>query len=383
MVKYDVGVDIGGTFSDIVCVAREGGAIITAKVPSTPPAFITGVLNALRKAGVAPGELQFFIHGSTIATNAIIERKGARTGLITTEGFRDVLEAARAERPDMYDMRWDPSPALVSRPNRLGVAERVDYEGTVLRPLDEEQVRAIAEIFRKRGIEAVAICFLNAFMNPVNEQRAKAALRAALPDAYVCVSAEVFPEMREFERTSTTVVNAYLGPIIDRYLEDLQGHVKAWGYDGDVMIVHSGGGMMSGDAARALPARTCNSGPAAGVIGGAYIGSLAGFDNVITFDMGGTSADLSLIFEKQPLTQPGSKVEFNIPVQFPCTDLVSIGAGGGSIAWIDAAGTLRSGPKSAGSRPGPACYGGGGNRAHDDRRQRRAGPHRPPELPRR
>ena len=360
MRRYVVGVDIGGTFSDIVCLPHDGGDIITAKVPSTPPAFIDGVLNALKKAKVNPKDVQFFIHGSTIATNAIIERKGARTGLITTDGFRDVLEAARAERPDMYDLRWDPTPPLVSRPNRLGVRERVDYEGTLLEPLDEAGVRRAAELFEKRGIEAVAICFLNAFINPLNEQGAKDIVRTILPEAYVCTSSEVFPEIREFERTSTTVVNAYLGPILDRYLKELTAHVKQWGYDGDVMIVHSGGGMMSCDSARALPARTCNSGPAGGVIGGAYVGALAGFQNVITFDMGGTSADLSLVYRGQPLTQPGSKVEFTVPVRFPCIDLVSIGAGGGSIAWVDTAGTLRNGPHSAGASPGPACYDKGG-----------------------
>ncbi len=357
---YDIGVDIGGTFSDIVCIPEDGGEIVVAKVPSTPPAFIDGVLNVLKKVNVDPRGLKHFLHGSTIATNAIIERKGARTGLITTEGFRDVLEAARAERPDMYDLRWDPPAPLVPRPNRLGVRERVDYEGAVLEGLDEAGVRRAAELFERRGIEAVAICFLNAFMNPVHEQRAMAIVRTILPEAYLCTSSEVFPEMREFERTSTTVVNAYLGPIVDHYLRDLQAHIKAWGYDGEVMIVHSGGGMMSTDSARALPARTCNSGPAAGVIGGAYIGALAGFPNVITFDMGGTSADLSLIYRGEPLMQPGSKVEFTIPVRFPCIDLVSIGAGGGSIAWVDRAGTLRNGPQSAGASPGPACYNRGG-----------------------
>jgi N-methylhydantoinase A len=360
MSRYDIGVDIGGTFSDIVCIPEEGGEIVVAKVLSTPPAFIHGVLSALKKANVDPRGLKHFLHGSTIATNAIIERKGARTGLITTEGFRDVLEAARAERPDMYDLRWDPPAPLVPRPNRLGVRERVDYEGAVLEPLDEAAVRRAAELFEKRRIEAVAICFLNAFVNPIHEQRAKAIVRTILPEAYVCTSSEVFPEIREFERSSTTVVNAYLGPIVDHYLRDLQAHIKGWGYDGEVTIVHSGGGMMSADSARALPARTCNSGPAAGVIGGAYIGSLAGFPNVITFDMGGTSADLSLVYRGQPLMQPGSKVEFTIPVRFPCIDLVSIGAGGGSIAWVDRAGTLRNGPQSAGATPGPACYGKGG-----------------------
>ncbi|MEE8109536.1 MAG: hydantoinase/oxoprolinase family protein, partial [bacterium] len=361
MAKYSVGIDIGGTFTDLVCLNEETGRITNFKVPSTPPTFIEGVLEALGRAIPNPKEVHTLRHGSTIATNVILERKGARTGLVTTEGFRDVLEGARGERPEVFDLNWDPSAPLVPRYNRLTVSERVSYEGKVLTPLGEQELKRIARIFRKRGIESVAICFLNAFMNPRHEKRAKAILSKLLPDAYICTSSDVFPEIREFERTSTTTVNAYLGPILDRYLNELEAETKAWGFDGDVLIIHSGGGVMSTGAARTIPARTCLSGPSSGVIGGAYIGSLAGYENLITLDMGGTSADLSLVWKGRPLYRPGFDVEFTIPIRFPCVDITSIGTGGGSIAWIDGGGALKNGPQSAGAFPGPACYSRGGD----------------------
>ncbi|MFQ5915329.1 MAG: hydantoinase/oxoprolinase family protein [Nitrospinota bacterium] len=361
MVRYSVGIDIGGTFTDLVCLNEQTGEITNFKVPSTPPTFIEGVMEALGKAIANPREVRTFRHGSTIATNAILERKGARTGLVTTEGFRDILEGARGERPEVFDLTWDPAPPLVPRYNRLTVPERISYEGEVLAPLNPEALKRIARIFRKRGIESVAVCFLNSFMNPRHEKRARTLLSELLPDAYICTSSEVFPEMREFERTSTTVVNAYLGPILDRYMNELETRTKAWGFHGDVLMIHSGGGVMSTNLARTIPARTCLSGPSSGVVGGAYVGSLAGYDNLITLDMGGTSADLSLVWRGRPLYRSGFNVEFNIPIRFPCVDITSIGTGGGSIAWIDGGGSLKNGPQSAGAFPGPACYGRGGD----------------------
>jgi len=360
MGKYIVAVDIGGTFSDLVCLDTSSGEIKNVKVPSTPPTFIDGVMHALRKAAISPCDMIVFKHGSTIATNAIIQRRGARTGLTTTKGFRDILEAARADRPELFDLSWDPNPPLVPRRNRLGVTERVDYEGNVVTPLDEEEVRHVARLFKKRGIEAVAVCFLNSFMNPDHERRARDILQEEMPHAYICHSYEIFPEIKEFERTSTTVVNAYLGLILDRYLADLTRELARWGYEGDTLIIHSGGGVMSLDAARQIPARTCQSGPAGGVVGGALIGKIAGFPNIITFDIGGTSTDLALVYQGQPPIESGWKLEWRIPVRFPCIDVHSIGAGGGTIAWIDKGGTLKNGPQSAGACPGPACYGFGG-----------------------
>jgi N-methylhydantoinase A len=354
--KLRVAVDIGGTFTDLVAYDEDTHDLLTVKTPSTPPEFITGVMNALEKAGIRPDEVTTFKHGSTIATNAIIERRGAKTGLVTTKGMRDVLGAGRANRPDLFNSNWDPSPALVQRRNVLTVDERVDYEGEVLTELNEEQVREAARKVKKRGIESVAVASLNSVMAPDHELRTKAILQEELgEDVRVCTSAEILPEIREFERTSTAAANAYLMPVIERYLDRLVQALGDWGYNGDVLVTHSGGGVMSAAAAAQVPARICHSGPAGGVVGGAVVGKSAGTDSVITFDMGGTSADLSLVHEGRPSIASEWRVDWNIPILFPAVDLVAIGAGGGTIAWVDAGGSLRVGPQSAGADPGPAC----------------------------
>jgi N-methylhydantoinase A len=358
--RYIVAVDIGGTFSDLVCLDRETGEIRNAKVPSTPPTFIDGVIDALDKAQVPAAEMAVFKHGSTIATNAIIQRAGAKTALVTTEGFRDVLLAGRADRTDHFDLSSVEAPPLVPRRDILGVRERVDSGGKPVVELDETSLERALELLRKRGIEAVAVVFLNSFMNPEHEQRTLRAIVTALPEVYACCSYDILPELKEFERTSTTVANAYIGPIVDRYLSSLTTRLEAWGFRNQTFIIHSGGGVMSLDAARRLPARTCMSGPAGGAVGAAYIGALAGYPNVIGFDMGGTSCDLAVISEGVPEQHAGWKIEHKIPVQFPAIDVSTIGAGGGTVAWIDKAGALRSGPQSAGARPGPAAYGSGG-----------------------
>ncbi|MBV9800389.1 MAG: hydantoinase/oxoprolinase family protein [Solirubrobacterales bacterium] len=360
MSKHIVAVDIGGTFSDLVCLDTATGEIRNAKVPSTPPTFIDGVINALDKVGIDPLDMLAFKHGSTIATNAIIERRGAKTALVTTEGFRDVLGAGRADRTDHFDLSSVERPPLVPRRDVLGVRERVDYEGAVVAPLDPASMQRAIHLIRRREMEAVAVVFLNSFMNKEHEYRALAAISEALPEVYACCSYDILPELKEFERTSTTAVNAYLGPIVDRYLSSLTERLARWGFRGQTMIIHSGGGVMSLDAARRLPARTCMSGPAGGAVGAAYIGRLAGYSNLISFDMGGTSCDVALISGGEPGTRPGWKIEHKVPVQFPAIDVGTIGAGGGTIAWIDKAGALRSGPQSAGADPGPAAYGSGG-----------------------
>jgi N-methylhydantoinase A len=353
-------VDIGGTFTDLVAYDEETHDVVTVKTPSTPPEFIQGVLDALEKARVAPEEITAFKHGSTIATNAIIERKGAKTGLLTTAGMRDVLGAGRANRPDLFNSNWDPSPVLVPRRNVLTVRERVDYEGVVLSPLEEDDVRAAARRFAKRGISSVAVAFLNSFMNSSHEARAKEILLEELGDgAHVCTSAEILPEIREFERTSTTVANAYLMPVIETYLERLEAALQEWGYEGPILVTHSGGGVITARAARRVPARICHSGPAGGVVGGVLVGQSAGYENTITFDMGGTSADLALAEAAKPSLSSEWRVDWNIPILFPAIDLVAIGAGGGTIAWVDAGGSLRVGPQSAGADPGPAALGRG------------------------
>ena len=351
-----VAVDIGGTFTDLVAYDEDTHELTTVKTPSTPPGFIDGVMSALDKAGIEPGEVTGFKHGSTIATNAIIERRGAETGLVTTKGMRDVLGAGRANRPDLFNSNWDPSPPLVRRRNVLTVDERIDYEGNILRELDENGVRDAARKFRKRGIESVAVAYLNSFMAPDHEKRTKEILLEELGEGVrVCTSAETLPEIREFERTSTAAANAYLMPVIERYLDALVDSLRDWGYDGDVLVTHSGGGVMSAQSASQVPARICHSGPAGGVVGGALVGKSAGLPSVITFDMGGTSADLSLVYEGRPSIASEWRVDWNIPILFPAVDLVAIGAGGGTIAWVDAGGSLRVGPQSAGADPGPAC----------------------------
>jgi N-methylhydantoinase A len=358
--KLRVAVDIGGTFTDLVAYDEESHDLITVKTPSTPPGFIGGVLDAFTRAGIGPDDVTLFKHGSTIATNAIIQRTGAKTGLITTAGMRDVLGAGRANRPDLFNSNWNPSPPLVPRRNVLTVRERVDYQGAVLTDLVEDDVREAARKFNKRGIEAVAVAFLNSFMNGAHEARAKEIILEEMGDAVrVCTSAETLPEVREFERTSTTAANAYLMPVIETYLEQLESALRAWGYAGQILVTHSGGGVITARSAQRVPARICHSGPAGGVVGGLIVGQSAGFENVITFDMGGTSADLSLVEGAKPSLSSEWRVDWNIPILFPAIDLVAIGAGGGTIAWVDAGGSLRVGPDSAGADPGPACLGRG------------------------
>jgi N-methylhydantoinase A len=360
MRRLRVAIDIGGTFTDLVAYDEDSEQLLVAKTPSTPPLFIDGVLTALEKAGIGPGEITYLKHGSTIATNAIIERTGAKAGLLTTRGMRDVLAAGRANRPDLFNSNWDPSPPLIQRRNVLEATERVDYVGSVMTTLEEEDVREAARKFGARGIESVAVSYLNSFMNPEHELRTREILEEELGDGvFVCTSAETLPEIREFERTSTVAANAYLAPVIDRYLDALVTRLRAWGYEGEFAVTHSGGGMMSVQLARSVPARICQSGPAGGVIGGLVVGKASGFDNVITFDMGGTSTDISLVADGKPSIASEWRVDWNIPILFPAVDLVAIGAGGGTIAWIDGGGSLRSGPESAGADPGPACFGKG------------------------
>ncbi|MPZ68566.1 MAG: hydantoinase/oxoprolinase family protein [Actinobacteria bacterium] len=360
MSRYFIGVDIGGTFTDIVAVENDTGEIIVGKVPSSPPTFVEGILDGLDRLPFSLDEVELFVHGSTIGTNAIIERRGAPTALLTTSGFRDVLLCARATRPDVYDLRWRPGPSLAQRRNIFEVDERMDYLGRVVTELRAEDVRTAARKIKARGIEAVAICFLNSFVNADHEQLARDILREECPDIHISISYEVFPEIREFERTSTAVVNAYIAPVTENYLTRLSAGLTERGMQSDLLIVHSGGGIMSEDMTRKIPARTCYSGPAGGVMGGAYVGSLAGLANVITMDMGGTSCDVALVADGEPLIKPGLHIEHNIPVSFPSIDMQTIGAGGGSIAWIDPGGILKSGPASAGAVPGPACYSRGG-----------------------
>jgi N-methylhydantoinase A len=350
-----LGVDVGGTFTDLV--ALVDGELRTAKVPSTPKDQARGVVHAIEVAALAPGAAASFTHGSTVATNALLERRGARTALVTTEGFRDVLEIGRQNRPALYDLTRDRPPALVPRELRFTVRERMGPDG-VLVPLDQGSLRAAVGACRDAGVEAVAVCLLFGFLHPEHERQVGAALREALPDVHVSLSCEVLPELREYERCSTTVCDGYLTPRLAAYLRSLAGEVEALGLPAP-LVMQSSGGAVEIEAAAASAAGCILSGPAGGVVGAAWAAGLSGFHDLLTFDMGGTSTDVAPVLGGVVQTTTESVVA-GVPVKLPMVDVHTVSAGGGSIAWVDAGGALRVGPRSAGADPGPAAYGRGG-----------------------
>ncbi|ELZ02284.1 hydantoinase/oxoprolinase family protein [Natrialba aegyptia] len=356
------GIDIGGTFTDVILFDEETGDVEIEKTPSTPANPADGVINGLTKSDTEIGDLEFFSHGSTVGTNALIERELPRIGLITTEGFRDVHEIRDGTKEDLWDAYEDVADPYVRRRDRLEVAERIDYAGNVVEPLDEEAVREAVRIFEKRGIDTIAVSLINAYVNGEHEQRVEEIVAAEYPDAFVCTSHEILPEMFEHERTSTTVINAALVPVVRDYLTDLEAKLDERGYDGDVLAMHSGGGVMTTEAIAYYAARIANSGPTAGAIASRYIADQCGFENAIGFDMGGTSADVSLTHQGDIEMTDEWAVEYGYPIMFPSTDIETIGAGGGSVAWIDDGGSLRVGPNSQGADPGPACYLRGGDK---------------------
>jgi N-methylhydantoinase A len=357
--RFRVGIDIGGTFTDVVAVDQEG-CLHVGKVSSTPPDYSLGVIRALKSLDIASSDMDYFSHGSTVATNTVLQRRGARTGLITTRGFEDVLEIARADREELFNYWWVPPPPLVHRRDRVGIDERTSYEGTVLREVNEDSLRAAVEYLRRRGIESLAICLINSYANPNNERHVARCISELWPGIYTSISTEILPEMLEFERTSTTVVNAYLGPVMDHYLANLEQRLRERGYEGDVLIMGSAGGLMTAATARSRPAASFLSGLAAGAIAGSALAHSSAIPNLITLDVGGTSSDVALIFEGHLRYSTEHYVQFNVPVRLPAVDVHTIGAGGGSIAWIDRGGSLRVGPRSAGAIPGPVCYARGG-----------------------
>lgn len=360
---YRIGIDVGGTFTDFTMIDEDRGVVHFHKVPSTPQdpseAIATGIGQMLADHGVSPSQVSHVGHGTTVATNLIIERKGARVGLITTQGFRDVLEIGRQTRPHLYDYSVGKPPVAVPREFRVEVQERINAQGDVLTALDTEQVRAAARKFVQAGIDAVTICFLHAYRNPAHEQAAARIVAEEMPDAYVSLSSDVLPEFREYERLSTTVLNAAVGPKMARYLERFLQRVRELDIAHEPHTIHSNGGLMSIATVRQYPVRTCLSGPAAGVVGAAAVGRAIGSLNLVTFDVGGTSTDVSLICDGRPLFTSHRQVA-GYPVKTPMVDIHVIGAGGGSIAWLDDAGALKVGPHSAGAVPGPVGYGRGG-----------------------
>ena len=350
MASVVVGVDTGGTFTDFVLL--RDGELRVHKVLSTPADPASAILQGLADLGVG-AELTALVHGSTVATNAVLERKGVKTGLITTDGFRDVLEIGRQTRPKLYAIRVEREPTLVPRDLRVEVVERLDELGDVLIPLDDDSIDDAIATLTSAGVESVAVCLLFSFANPEHERRVALAARDA--GFHVSASAEVLPEFREYERTSTVVLNAYVAPIMDRYLGRLEQSLPG---EAMLRIMQSNGGSISAATARHEAARTLLSGPAAGVVGAAYVASAAGFERSISFDMGGTSTDVALIDRGITETTDGSIGGH--PTKLPMIDIHTVGAGGGSIAWFDSGGALRVGPRSAGADPGPAAYGRNG-----------------------
>ena len=361
-----LGIDVGGTFTDLALWDAGRQALAVFKLPSVPEDPARGILDGLitltAREAVRPAELTFVAHGTTVATNALLEGKGARTALVTTRGFRDLLEIARQKRPHLYDLQADKPEPLVPRRRRREVRERLAWDGTVIEKLSLEDVRDVLESLAREDVEAVAVCFLYSFVDATHERLAGAEIRERLPGCFVSLSAEVSPEFREYERLSTTVANAYLGPLVSRYVQRFGHEVERLGIRQPPYINQSNGGIISVAAAAQAPVRTLLSGPSAGVMGAAWLSRAAGIESIITFDMGGTSTDVARVEHGRPAITPQRTIAGHT-VRVPSLEIETVGAGGGSIAWVDSGGALRVGPTSAGAHPGPACYGRGGTAA--------------------
>ena len=356
-----VGVDVGGTFTDVFFLNETDGSCNVAKVPSTRRDQSVGIRDGIAQRFDNLSEVSLIIHGTTVGTNALLERKGAKTGIITTSGFRDVIEMRRRDRPETWGL-WGMFEPVVSRDLRLEVNERVLADGTIHTVVDETEVVDAAKTLMKNGAESVCVFFVNSYANGANERAAIDAISEIWPNQHITASSEILPEIREFERGSTATLNAYLQPPIGDYLERLEAGLRQGGFGGEILILQSNGGVMSVDIARSFPIRTALSGPAAGVIAGAHIGVSAGFPNLITCDMGGTSFDVSLVADGESAIAAQTSVDFGMVIRTPMIEITTIGAGGGSIAWVDRGGMLQIGPESAGSDPGPVCYSLGNDR---------------------
>ena len=369
-----VGVDIGGTFTDLLVFDIASGAFQVGKTLTTPDepsrAVTDGLVATLTEAGLTPGAVRQIVHGTTLVTNAIIERKGAKTALLTTAGFRDAVEIGREHRYDLYDIFLELPEPLVPRRLRMEVNERILSDGEVLTPIDAAEVTDLASTLVEQGVEAVAVALLHSYRNPEHERRVEAVLNEFAPDLVVSTSSDVVPEIREYERTSTTIANVYVRPVVARYLGQLEASLTDLGFDGSLFIMLSSGGICTVETAQRYPIRLVESGPAAGAIAAAEYGRRIGMHDVLSFDMGGTTAKACLIDGGEPMTTSDFEVSrvyrfkkgSGLPVNVPVIEMIEIGAGGGSIAWIDSLGLLKVGPESAGAQPGPVCYGQGGKR---------------------
>lgn len=366
--KYKIGVDVGGTFTDFLLVDREGNFKLY-KTPTTPKDPAIGFFNGLEEmAQDKDQEIEEFIktveaivHGTTITTNAVLTRSGAKTGLLTTKGFRDALQMRRGVREELYNNKYKAPKPLVPRYLRLPIDERVTYQGEITKKIRKEDIIKLAKILRREGIDSIAICFMNSYANPKNEDLAAGLIKTLFPDKYLTVSNEILPQVRFYDRTSTTVFNSYVGPILENYLESLLGRLNSIGFTGVLLIMQSNGGVMSPDVATKRAANTLLSGPAGGPVAGIAYLSAHDFIDCITIDMGGTSFDVALVKDKTPTVTTEGEVDRFI-LALPMLNIHTIGAGGGSIGWIDEGGLLRMGPQSAGADPGPACYGLGGEK---------------------
>ncbi len=371
---YRIGVDIGGTFTDFALYDAAGGKMGVHKQLTTPKdpsaAVLEGVATLVARHGIAIGAVKDIVHGTTLVTNAVIERRGAVTGMLATKGFSDILDMGFERRYDLFDLRVQYPAPLVLRRHRIEVGERVRHDGTVEEGLDEAAVEAAAKQFVALGVQAVAVCFLHAYANPTHEQRATEILRKSAPSLFVSASADVVPAMREFERWTTATVNAFAQPMFDRYVERLETGLGSLGFTGPLYIMASSGGTLTTETARRFPVRALESGPAAGALMSAHHGRALALDNILSFDMGGTTAKGALVRGGEPIKKYSMEIarvhEFRqgsgLLVKLPVIDMIEIGAGGGSIAEVDTRGLLRVGPRSAGAEPGPACYGRGGER---------------------
>lgn len=374
--KYRLGIDVGGTFTDAMIINEETGEIRIGKVPSTPKdpsiGFLDAVDTILKENHIEAQDVTYVVHGTTVATNAIIEGKMAATGFITTEGFRDMLEIQRQIRPSLYDLQFEKPRPLVPRYLCFGIPERMDFQGKILTKLDTDSVREVARQLKKEGVESIAVCYLHAYINNEHEAQTEELLKEEFPEAIVSLSSEIAPEFREYLRASTTVINAAVRPIVSRYLTSIESRLKAAGLSAELLVMQSNGGVLTFGAASDKPVFMVESGPAAGVIAASYLGNTLGSPNVLSFDMGGTTAKTGLVRNGTPTITKDYEVGVaaggtgtgvqgaGYPIRTPVIDLVEIGAGGGSIAWVDSGGILRVGPQSAGADPGPVCYGRGG-----------------------
>lgn len=360
MSKVRVAVDVGGTFTDVCIFDEESKTMRVTKVPSTPHDPMIAVMNGVERGEIDLKDVSLFSHGTTVATNALITRNFPPAALVTTKGFRDVIEIRDGTKDDLWDAYNDVSGPYIRRRDRFEVTERVDFSGRTVTPLDEEEARQLAQLLKRRGVKTIAVCFLNSYANAGHETRMREILEEEIPDATVSTSAEILPEIFEYDRFNTAVANAVLAPLVSGYVNRLASELKNGGYAGDLLLLHSGGGSMTPRMVEKYPVRLAASGIAAGAISAKHIAQQCGYENAVSLDMGGTSTDIALVADGELRVTKEWQVEYGHPIIFPSIEVLTIGAGGGSLAHIDIAGSLRNGPQSAGADPGPACYNTGG-----------------------